>query len=164
LEASRYTELNPLRARLVAEAELWPWSSAASQDGIKIKANARGNTFRRKEKLEAHLALAQEQVQTMNAQAAGEDKTANRQLAAQRRAARQWKSRLESALREVDFQFLTSSRRNITVTIRRSIAPSQAVIVPSVTRGSDHYVVQGPRPSQKNLESSAARPRTAAPV
>jgi hypothetical protein len=32
-------------------------------DGTKIKANASGNTFRRKDKLEAYLALAQEQVQ-----------------------------------------------------------------------------------------------------
>ena len=36
-------------------------------DGTKIKANASGNTFRRKEKLEAHLALAREQVEAMNA-------------------------------------------------------------------------------------------------
>jgi putative transposase len=28
-EALRYTELNPVRAGLVLEAELWPWSSAA---------------------------------------------------------------------------------------------------------------------------------------
>ena len=68
-------------------------------DGTKIKANASGNTFRRKEKLEAHLALAREQVQKMNAQATAE---ANRQIAAQRRAARQRKSRLESAVREVE--------------------------------------------------------------
>jgi len=37
-------------------------------DGTKIKANASGNTFRRKDKLEAHLALAREQVEAMNAQ------------------------------------------------------------------------------------------------
>lgn len=71
-------------------------------DGTKIKANASGNTFRRKDKLEAHLALAREQVQKMNAQTAEEDKRANRQVAAQRRAARQRKSRLESAVREVE--------------------------------------------------------------
>ncbi len=71
-------------------------------DGTKIKANASGNTFRRKEKLEAHLALALQQVQEMNAQGAEEDKRANRQIAAQRRAARQRKSRLESAVREVE--------------------------------------------------------------
>src|ERR1700678_3657234 len=34
-EALRYTELNPLRARLVAAAQLWPWSSAASHCGGK---------------------------------------------------------------------------------------------------------------------------------
>ena len=36
-------------------------------DGTKIKANAGGNSFRRREKLEAHLALAREQVEQMNA-------------------------------------------------------------------------------------------------
>ena len=34
-EALRYTELNPLRARLVSQAELWPWSSAASHCGTR---------------------------------------------------------------------------------------------------------------------------------
>src|SRR5450755_776015 len=37
-------------------------------DGTKIKANASGNTFRRKEKIEAHLALAREQVEILNTQ------------------------------------------------------------------------------------------------
>jgi hypothetical protein len=41
-------------------------------DGTKIKANASGNTFRCEEKLEAHLALAQQQVEAMNAQASQE--------------------------------------------------------------------------------------------
>jgi hypothetical protein len=71
-------------------------------DGTKIKANASGNTFRRKEKIEAHLALARAQVEKMNAQAAEEEKTAKRQAAAQRRAAKQRESRLEAALREVE--------------------------------------------------------------
>jgi hypothetical protein len=71
-------------------------------DGTKIKANASGNTFRRKEKLEAHLALAQEQIEKMNAQAADEETIAKRQAAARRRAARQRKSRVEAALREVE--------------------------------------------------------------
>jgi transposase len=38
-------------------------------DGTKIKANASGNTFRRKEKIEAHLAAAQTQLEKMNEQA-----------------------------------------------------------------------------------------------
>ena len=71
-------------------------------DGTKIKANASGNTFRRKDKIEAHLALAREQVQKMNEQAAEEEKAAKRQSAAKRRAARQRVSRLEAAFREVE--------------------------------------------------------------
>ena len=71
-------------------------------DGTKIKANASGNTFRRKDKLEAYLALAQEQVQAMNAQAKEEEKVAKRQAAARRRAARQRTSRIEAAVREVE--------------------------------------------------------------
>jgi transposase len=71
-------------------------------DGTKIKANASGNTFRRKEKLQAHLALAQKQVEKMNAQAAEEEKVSKRHAAAHRRAAQQRKSRLEAAVREVE--------------------------------------------------------------
>ena len=71
-------------------------------DGTKIKANASGNTFRRKEKLEAHLASARRQVQTMDAQAAEEEKLAKRQAAARRRASRQRTSRLEAAVKEVE--------------------------------------------------------------
>ena len=70
-------------------------------DGTKIKANAGGNSFRRKEKLEAHLELAREQVRMLNAE--GEEKeTTARQAAARRRAARQRASRLEAAVREVE--------------------------------------------------------------
>src|SRR5713226_3856184 len=70
-------------------------------DGTKIKANAGGNTFRRHEKIAAHLAAAREQVRVLNAQAADEEKLAARQASARRRAARQRASRLEAALREV---------------------------------------------------------------
>jgi ATPase subunit of ABC transporter with duplicated ATPase domains len=71
-------------------------------DGTKIKANAGGNSFRRKEKLTAHLELAREQVRWLNAQAEEEQKSAKRRAAAQRRAARQRVSRLEAAVREVE--------------------------------------------------------------
>ena len=71
-------------------------------DGTKIKANASGNSFRRKEKLAAHLELAREQVQWLNRQAEEEEKSATRRAAAQRRAARQRLSRLEAAVREVE--------------------------------------------------------------
>ncbi len=71
-------------------------------DGTKIKANAGGNTFRRKEKLEAHLQLAREQVRLMEEQAAKEEQMSKRQEAARRRAARQRQSRLEAAVIEVE--------------------------------------------------------------
>lgn len=71
-------------------------------DGTKIKANASGNTFRRSEKLEAHLALAREQIALMDAQAANEEHLSKRRAAAQRRAAQQRASRLEAALHEVE--------------------------------------------------------------
>lgn len=71
-------------------------------DGTKIKANAGGNSFRRKEKLTAHLELAREQVRALNAQAEEEEKNASRRAAAQRRGARQRVSRLEAAVREVE--------------------------------------------------------------
>ncbi len=71
-------------------------------DGTKIKANAGGNTFRRKEKLQAHLELAREQVRILSAEGEQEETTAKRQAAARRRAARQRASRLEAAVREVE--------------------------------------------------------------
>ena len=67
----------------------------------RFKANASGNTLAGRTRSEAHLALAREQVQKMNEQAAEEEKTASRRAAAKRRAARQRESRLEAALREV---------------------------------------------------------------
>ncbi len=71
-------------------------------DGTKIKANAGSNSFRRKEKLQAHLELAREQVRILNAEGEQEEATAKRQAAARRRAARQRASRLEAAVREVE--------------------------------------------------------------
>ena len=71
-------------------------------DGTKIKANAGGNTFRRKETLEAHLELAREQVRLMEKQSAEEEQMTKRQAVARRRAARQRQSHLEAAVREVE--------------------------------------------------------------
>src|ERR1700687_948292 len=63
-------------------------------DGTKIKANAGGSSFRRKEKLAAHLELAREQVRWLNTQAEEEEKSAKRRAAAPRRAARERGSRV----------------------------------------------------------------------
>lgn len=71
-------------------------------DGTKVKANAGGNTFRRHERIAAHLAAAREQVRILNEQAENEEKLTKRQAAARRRAARQRASRLEAAWREVE--------------------------------------------------------------
>jgi putative transposase len=38
-EALRYTELNPIRARLVTEAQCWAWSSAATHCGAMAEDN-----------------------------------------------------------------------------------------------------------------------------
>jgi len=98
-------------------------------DGTKIKANASGNTFRRKEKIEAHLALAREQLEKMNEQAAEEEKMSARKASAQRRAARQRVSRLEAALQEV--KLLQQSRRHGAgqSTARASITDPQAHVM-----------------------------------
>lgn len=71
-------------------------------DGTKIKASAGGNTFRRREKLQAHLQLAREQVDLMDEEAAQEEQMTRRRVSARRRAARQRASRLEAAVREVE--------------------------------------------------------------
>jgi transposase len=71
-------------------------------DGTKIKANAGGNTFRRREKLQANLQLARAQVVLMEQEAAQEEQMTRRRVAARRRAARQRASRLEAAVREVE--------------------------------------------------------------
>jgi len=71
-------------------------------DGTKIKAQASGNTFRRREKLEEHLALAREQVRLMDEQAGQEEAVGERQKAARRRAARERASRLQAAVSEVE--------------------------------------------------------------
>jgi transposase len=70
-------------------------------DGTKIKAQAGGNSFRRQEKIAAHLALAREQLALMEAQAADQEKITKRQAAARRRAARQRVSHLEASFAEV---------------------------------------------------------------
>ena len=71
-------------------------------DGTKIKANASGNTFRRREKIAVHLEAAREQVRLLNEEAENEEQLAPRRAAARRRAVRQRASRLEAACREVE--------------------------------------------------------------
>jgi transposase len=67
-------------------------------DGTKIKACAGADSFRREEKVRAHLAAARQQVQAMGDPQADESE---RQRGARERAARERQSRLEQALEEL---------------------------------------------------------------
>jgi transposase len=67
-------------------------------DGTKIKACAGADSFRREEKVQAHLAAARQQVQAMGDPQADESE---RQRGARDRAARERQSRLEQALEEL---------------------------------------------------------------
>ncbi len=71
-----------------------------TQDGTKIKANASGKSFRRKNRIREHLELARRQVRAMGDPAAEE--VTLRRKKAQERAAREREKRLEQALREVE--------------------------------------------------------------
>jgi hypothetical protein len=70
-------------------------------DGVKVKACASGDTFRREERIRAHLELARKQVEQM-----GDPRTAEevglRVAKARQRAAREREERLEKALEELE--------------------------------------------------------------
>jgi len=70
-------------------------------DGMRVKACASGDTFRREERIRVHLELAREQVEAM-----GDPRTAEevnpRVAKARQRAAREKKERLEKALEELE--------------------------------------------------------------
>jgi transposase len=68
-------------------------------DGTKIKACAGADSFRREERIWAHLEAARQQVQAL--EQAGEEESA-RQMAARQRAARERTERLEQALKELE--------------------------------------------------------------
>ena len=71
------------------------------QDGTRIKASAGGNTFRREDKIRAHLEMARTQVRELGRQ--GEDEQATqRELKARERARGQMEARLELALQELE--------------------------------------------------------------
>lgn len=68
-------------------------------DGTKVKACASSDTFRREERLRAHLAAARQQVEALT-QESSEEPT--RQQAAQQRAARERQQRVGQALQELE--------------------------------------------------------------
>jgi transposase len=72
---------------------------AVAQDGIRVRASAGAGSFRRKEKLESHLAAARAEVARLKALADTDPGEASRaQEAARQRAAREREARLEAAL------------------------------------------------------------------
>jgi transposase len=70
-----------------------------TQDGTKIKANAGKDTFRREERLNQHMELAQQQIEAMGDPRS--DAVPQRVAQAQKRARRERKQRLEQALEEL---------------------------------------------------------------
>ena len=70
------------------------------QDGTKVRANASSNRFRRKPRVEAYLEQAREAVEALEAQT--EEESSRQMEAAQQRAKRERRQRLESALKEFD--------------------------------------------------------------
>src|SRR5688572_1973731 len=69
-------------------------------DGTKIKACASADTFRREERIKAHLELAREQVKVM--EEGQEEEVSARVVKAKQRAAREKQQRLELALQELE--------------------------------------------------------------
>lgn len=74
-----------------------------AQDGVRVRANAGGSSFRRRKRLKAFLAVADEQVQSLRREL-DEDPAAseNRQQAAKRRAASERQQRVTQALDEME--------------------------------------------------------------
>jgi len=70
------------------------------QDGTKVKAQASGNSFRRRERIEAHLKIARSQVEALGSPDGVERNERSRR--ARERAKREREERLEQALKELE--------------------------------------------------------------
>ena len=77
-------------------------------DGTRVRANAASSRFRRKRRVEAYLEQAREAVEALEAQT--EEESSRRVQAAQQRAKRDRKRRLESALKQFDKLKASKSR------------------------------------------------------
>jgi transposase len=97
-------------------------------DGMKVKAWASTDTFRRGERIQKHLELAREQVEAM-----GDPRTAEevspRVARARQRAAREKKERLELALREMEKIRATKSSKAERAEVRVSMSDPEARIM-----------------------------------
>jgi transposase len=71
-----------------------------AQDGMRVRASAGTNSFRRQQTLEAHLQAAREQVERMRQEGDDDQAGRSRQEAARQRAAQERLARLEAAIAE----------------------------------------------------------------
>jgi transposase len=97
-------------------------------DGVKVKACAGGDNFRREERIREHLELAREQVEQM-----GDPRTAEevspRVAKARQRAAREKQQRLEKALRELEEIRANKASLEEKKKVRASMSDSEARIM-----------------------------------
>jgi transposase len=97
-------------------------------DGMKVKACASGDTFRREERIRKHLELAREQVEAMGDPRIAEE-VGPRVAKARQRAAREKKERLEKALGELEEIRATKSSRGEKAEVRVSMTDPEARIM-----------------------------------
>jgi len=97
-------------------------------DGIKVKACASSDTFRREERIRKHLELAREQVEAMGDPRTGEE-VSPRVARARQRVAREKKERLEKALEELEKIRVTKSSKGEKAEVRVSITDPEARIM-----------------------------------
>lgn len=105
-----------------------------TQDGTKVKANASAATYRREGRVRAHLELAREQVRQLE-QAGEQQETGKRQLAAQKRAAREKTKRLERALQELEKIRAGKTKKKDKAEVRVSLTDPQARIMKQADGG-----------------------------
>jgi len=96
-------------------------------DGTKIKAYASSDSFRREDRLQAHLEAARQQVQRL-AQEASEEEPA-RQQAARQRAARERQQRVDQALQELEQVRQTKRDAKEKESARASLSDPQARVM-----------------------------------
>ena len=97
-------------------------------DGTKVKACASADTFRREERIRAHLEVARQQVEQMGDPRLAEE-VGPRVAKARQRAAREKQERLESALREMEKIRSTKSSKAAKGEVRVSMTDPEARVM-----------------------------------
>lgn len=98
-----------------------------AHDGVRVRAHAGAASFRRRETLEDHLAVAREQVERLRRELDDDPATStNREKAARERAAEDRRARLEHALREMPELEALKDRRRTKAELAARAAPKSA--------------------------------------